>query len=137
MEFKEWVILESKKTVVSFDFDGVLHQSMVEGTTHPDQFVSADLEPRPDIHKKVRSEAKKHSLVVVTARDHGSEKIVWEFLDKHLSGLFQEVYTTHGGSKVGILEKIGAIRHYDDKDLTEDLKNSSVSFVHSPLFPNT
>lgn len=124
-----------KEEVVSFDFDGVLHTSIWPGTTHPTEFWSADLEPRKELHEKVREEKNAgHQLVVVTARDDNMEDIVWEFIERHLPGIFKEVYTTNGGPKANLLMRIGAIRHYDDKDMTQELADTCVEFIHTPLW---
>ena len=64
------IIKEYKKFrgVVSFDFDGVLHTSMIPGTLHPINFILPDTwKPNLKLHDILRKEKKYFNRV---AYDH-------------------------------------------------------------------
>lgn len=103
-----------KRKIVSFDFDGVLHTSMAgPNSTAPYDFWTSDLEPNGIIFQKVKEEARRNKVVVVSSRDPGMESIVWEFIQKYNLPI-SAVYCLGSGAKLPALENIGAIRHYDD-----------------------
>ncbi len=108
--------------VVTFDFDGVLQLRS--------PFVSLDaMEPRPDIHDAVRREAETNSIAIVTGRSDRSVADLRRFVDLHNLPI-SDIVTTNGDSKVPALERLGAIRHYDDdKDVRDELADTSVEFV--------
>jgi 8-oxo-dGTP pyrophosphatase MutT (NUDIX family) len=129
LTFKEWV----DEPVVSFDFDGVLHIDVYPGTPDPINWEDADLSPNYRIHKILKNEAKTNKIVVVTARCDNHKSIIWEFI-RNYNLPIEEVYATCGYPKKDILQKIGAIKHYDDKDMTYELEGSGVDFIHVDPF---
>lgn len=128
MRFKMW--LEQERPIVSFDFDGVLHSSLIPGTTHPESFWDSDSwKPRLDMHQKLREEAADNDVVVVSARDSGMEDAMWEFIQKHNLPV-KAIYVTNDRPKWSTLQKIGAIRHYDDSPRVRDeLAGKPIEFV--------
>ena len=78
------IIKEYKKFigVVSFDFDGVLHTSMIPGTLHPLNFhLPNTWKPNLKLHDILRQEQKTHKVIIVTARDTWNKPEIKEFLD--------------------------------------------------------
>lgn len=124
-------------TIVSFDFDGVLHTDMVPGTNDPVQFDSPILTPRHEYHDLLRQEAETHTIVVVTARSTHHEPVVWSFLKKHNLPV-TEVYCTNLRPKGDILQRLGVIRHYDDSPrVVADLTSRNIEVVQVPMVYDT
>lgn len=112
--------------VVSFDFDGVLHKSIFPGTIHPLPN-EIEYEPSLKMHKKLREEAEKNRILVISARDH-SDKI-WEFVKKYDLPV-DEVIVTAMMPKLPFFKKHNVIRHYDDnKELIPQMKGSGIELV--------
>lgn len=42
---------------------------------------------------------------------------------------FTKIYFTNNQSKLSILKKLNVIRHYDDRDISDELKNSGIQFM--------
>jgi uncharacterized HAD superfamily protein len=126
------IITEYKKFrgVVSFDFDGVLHTSMIPGTLHPLNFrLPKTCKPNLKLHDILRNEQKTHKVIIVTARDTWNKPEIKEFLDMwnlHVD----EIITTDNRPKLDYLINNNVIRHYDDntKMITE-LKDSGIEFI--------
>jgi phosphoglycolate phosphatase-like HAD superfamily hydrolase len=126
------IITEYKKFrgVVSFDFDGVLHTSMIPGTLHPINFrLSKTWKPNLKLHDILRNEQKTHKVIIVTARDTWNKPQIKEFLDMwnlHVD----DIVTTDNRPKLDYLINNNVIRHYDDnpKMITE-LKDSGIEFI--------
>jgi len=71
MEFKLFLCESEKwKPIVSFDFDGVLHKSIIPGTIDPIDFYISDLVPHKAMHKQLHKEAEDHDIVIVS-RNYG------------------------------------------------------------------
>lgn len=124
------MFLEDEKGVVSFDFDGVLHHSLVPGTTHPMSYWNWEMwEPNKEIFKKIKEEAANHRIVVVSKRDDPHQKPMWDFIHAyHLP--IEQIYTTNNGPKRQILEQLGAIRHYDDDPrMAQELHGTNIQFI--------
>ena len=62
-------INESNKPCVSFDFDGVLHKSVI-GIHPTDMFHPETCTPSLNMFKQVKLESQNNDLVIVTARDN-------------------------------------------------------------------
>jgi len=113
--------------IVSFDFDGVLHQNVkvdrytpegkiyCYGPVSGDYTLWSNLVISPLILEKIEEEISAgHTLVIVSARD---QKYEWSAL-KHLDKLgirekFQQILCGCK-DKTKVLKKLGAIRHYED-----------------------
>ena len=126
------IITEYKKFrgVVSFDFDGVLHTSMISGTLHPINFLDTDSwKPNLKLHDIFRKEQRTHKIIVVTARDTWNKPQIEAFL--RLWNLYpDEIITTDSTSKKPYLMKNNVIRHYDDNPkLQTELAGTGIEFM--------
>ena len=71
---------------ISFDFDGVLHESMVasDRSAKPLDFTTSDLSPRHEYLDLLKEEiADGHDVAIVTARDECHRDVIRTFLDRH------------------------------------------------------
>ena len=121
---------ENTKPVVSFDFDGVLHTSMVSGTLHPINFTEPDTwEPNYLMHDILRKEQENNRIIIVTARNTWNKPEIEYFLKKY--NLFvDEIITTDEMPKKSFLLSRNAIKHYDDNtDLPKELKGTGIEFI--------
>ena len=144
MNFKEW--LEGKENeygkhirrpsskgdmrpVVSFDFDGVLHRDIYPGTHHPLSHYNPDMTPNMPMHQKLREEARQNKVVVTSARCPDTIPIMQQFIQNyHLP--VQEIVATCDGPKLPYLQRMQAIRHYDDNSRVGiELQGSGIEFV--------
>lgn len=121
---------ENTKPVVSFDFDGVLHTSMVSGTLHPINFTEPDTwEPNYLMHDILRREQKNNRIIIVTARDTWNKPEIKYFLEKYNLPV-DEVITTDEMPKKSFLLEHNAIKHYDDNiNLLNELKGTGIEFI--------
>ena len=122
------------KPVYSYDFDGVLHLDMVPDGQEPGLYHNRDFW-RPDtwppfeaMHRQLREQAAHATIVVVTARCRDNAAEVWAFLRLHDLPV-QAVHCTDDGPKRDVLLAIGAERHYDDRDYSQELAGSGVQFI--------
>jgi hypothetical protein len=122
--------LENDRSIISYDFDGVLHSSLHKGTTHPiDYYDWWDWEPYLKMHKMLRQDALSSTVVVVSARDPGMDTAMWEFI-KHYKLPVQSIHLTSDRPKWPILKKLGAIKHYDDSPkVARELQGKPIEFV--------
>ena len=119
-----------KEAVVSFDFDGVLHTSMIPGTLHPINFILPDTwKPNLKLHDILKKEQKTHKVIIVTARPHWNKLEIQDFLKKWNLKV-DDIITTNNMPKKPYLMKNNVIKHYDDnpKMITE-LKDSGIEFI--------
>jgi len=117
---------------VSFDFDGILHSSVIPNTLHPICFRDANKwEPRYDIFDLLLKEAETNEVYIVTSRNTTNKPEIMEFVIMHdlpVNGII----CGDGFPKTPNLVKLGSIRHYDDDaGLTEPLKRAGIEFIHS------
>jgi hypothetical protein len=121
---------ESNKPVVSFDFDGVLHTSMIPNTLHPINFTEPDTwEPNYLMHDILRKEQKNNRIIIVTARDTWNKPEIEYFIKKYNLSV-DEIVTTDEMPKKSFLLNRNAIKHYDDNlDLLNDLKGTGIEFI--------
>ena len=136
-----------KRPCVSFDFDGVLHLSMVKGTIHPlnyDDYKSWI--PSIKMHRILRSEHRAgNKIVLISARGkfgwipeddivYEMKPVIQKFLKKyHLP--VDQIILTSDQPKAQFLKNINTIRHYDDNwnliyELDEDTHFEFV-YVHN------
>ena len=121
--------------IISFDFDGVIHKSVIEGTTHPINFDKPTTwKPFEKMHGLLWELSETHRIIVVTKRTEYMRKDTQYYLDAF--GLpVEALYCTGGMDKWDLLEELGAIRHYDDDDYMideyeGDPKQSPVKLIH-------
>lgn len=128
VELDQQPVDEAVKPIVSFDFDGVLHRSVVD--IHPISWDKPEeWTPFEEMFAVMHEEAKANRIVVVTARDGCDMEHVWEFIKMHKLPV-EKVYCTDNGPKIPVLRNIDAIRHYDDnKKIENELKGSGIEFV--------
>lgn len=117
---------------VSFDFDGILHSSVIPNTLHPICYNRVHLwEPRYDMIDILLKEAETNEVYIVTSRNSENEPEIMEFVIMHdlpINGII----CGDGFPKAPNLIKLGSIRHYDDDiELTEPLKRAGIEFIHS------
>lgn len=116
---------KQKMPIVSFDFDGVLHNSVgvesrdsmgrVLGYGPKDFLKYKSWKPNYEIHKMIRKEAQNNKIVIVTARCSYYKDVIMEFLKMYgLNKYISRIYFTCMMSKVPYLKSIKAIRHYED-----------------------
>lgn len=120
-------INESNRPCVSFDFDGVLHKSVI-GIHPTDMFHPETWTPSLNMFKQVKLESQNNDLVIVTARDNWNRPELETFV-KMYNLPFTKIYFTNNQSKLSILKKLNVIRHYDDRDISDELKNSGIQFM--------
>ena len=125
---------DPNKPIYSYDFDGVLHLDMVPDGQEPGLYHNRDFW-RPDtwppfeaMHRQLREQAAHATIVVVTARCQHNAAEVWAFLRLHDLPV-QAVHCTDDGPKRDVLLAIGAERHYDDRDYSQELAGSGVEFI--------
>lgn len=118
------------RDVVSFDFDGCLHTSIVPGTTHPINFNQPDSwEPFELMHAAVKKEhAAGNKVIVITARDEEDKPFLWQFIKKYELPI-EEIICTNDNPKLADIVVSGAFRHYDDaKVLGRGLSKHGIEF---------
>ena len=124
---KTFQLFENEKPVISYDFDGVMH-THVTGID-PVSFTDVDSwTPHEEMHRSLKEDAKTHRIVITTARHPSTNKHLWEFIKRHDLPV-EEIYATDLGDKLPYLKECGAIKHYDDRDMTEELEGSGVEFI--------
>lgn len=129
-------LFENFKPIISYDFDGVLHVSVIG--VHPIDFVHPDRwVPFTEMHEQLREDAKDHKIIVVTARPEDTNEFLWEFIKMHDLPV-EEIYAVNNGPKTPILISTGAIRHYDDNEgMRNALKPTGIEFVLVNPFKRT
>jgi hypothetical protein len=115
-------------TIVSYDFDGVLHLDVIG--IHPIDFRAAadELRPARRMVEMLRRDARDHEIVIVSARSYDGP--ILDFVRHH--GLpVKRVYVTNNGDKMPLLRRLGAIRHYDDnRDMVDELLSFDTLELH-------
>jgi hypothetical protein len=119
------------KKTISFDFDGVLHKSIIRGTIRPKIYDDYDnFEPNLEIIDKINELSKTHTIVVVTSRQNYDTVNIWKFIRNNNINIY-EVFTTDGDrvKKSYILRNIKALQHYDDNiQIKNDVEKSGTIF---------
>jgi hypothetical protein len=124
----EYKLFEDEKSVISYDFDGVCHISVVG--LHPTDFIDSDKwVPFTEMHEQMREDAKTHRIIVVTSRPPATDEYVWEFIKKYDLPV-EQVYATDNEPKTPLLKGLNVVKHYDDNiELREPLKQAGIEFV--------
>lgn len=124
------LFLEEARPTISYDFDGVLHTSMIPGTIHPINFYDwRSWEPYKAMHSQLRKDAQLADIIVVSSRCPDNEDVMWQFIRTHQLPV-EDVYCTCMKPKIDYLKNAGAIKHYDDDPKMErELQGSGIEFV--------
>ncbi len=122
------------RPIISFDFDGVIHKSVIEGTTHPINYDKPNTwTPFEKMHSLLWELSEDYRIIVMTKRPEHMRKHTQYYIDAF--GLpVEHLYCTGGMDKWDLLEELGAIRHYDDDEYMIDEyegnpKDSSVKLI--------
>lgn len=119
------------RKVISFDFDGVLHRSVIQGTTDPINYDQPkSWSPFKESFDIIFKEALKgNKIVIVSKRMESMNLFIAEFVDIHKLPV-SEIHCTNCQSKYHKLKNLKVDTHYDDcEDLIEELEGSGISFV--------
>ena len=116
--------------IVSFDFDGCLHRSVVHG--HPiGRENYRKWIPFSEIIQKVYEELRHHEVVIVTARDSYEIPYIQGFL-KHHKIPITKIFCTDNEPKLETLKMLKVIRHYDDSlRVKKELEGSNIEFIQT------
>ncbi len=116
---------------VSFDFDGVLHKSMIPGTLEPLGYNQAsDFEPNYKMHEKLREYAQSGLVYIVTKRDVLDSPLLQEFVKLHHLPV-RDIYFTNNKPKLPVLQQLNISKHYDDdKSMAGELRKAGIEFVY-------
>jgi hypothetical protein len=119
----EWKDENDYRPIISFDFDGVIHKSVIEGTTHPINYDQPTTwKPFEKMHSLLWELSETHRIIVMTKRTEYMRKDTQYYIDAY--GLpVETLYCTGGRDKWDLLEELGAIRHYDDDEYMIDEYN--------------
>lgn len=123
--------LKDFRRIISYDFDGCLHLTVDKYGNPLGYFMSVDLlKPSISMIKQLKEDSKLSDIVIVTARNRGDEWYIQEFIDLWKLPV-QHIFCTNDTSKLPILLKINAIKHYDDNPRVErDLLGSDIQFSY-------
>ena len=133
----------SEREVVSFDFDGVLHLSMISGTIEPLDDTNYDTWiPSENIHQVLLNEHKKgNKIIIISSRakffyDFEEDKVyntkdsIKKFLKMYNLPVEDIILTNNYPKKIFLIHN-NVIRHYDDNvNLKYDLWNTDIEFVY-------
>lgn len=116
--------------IISFDFDGVLHKSVIG--IHPINFDKPNTwEPFKEIHTLIKELSKDNEIVILTMRNEWMRTWMHEFINMYDLPI-SRIYTCEEFDflpKRDILEKIGATEHYDDNpEMITEMRGSKVKF---------
>lgn len=126
--------LDPNKPTVSYDFDAVLHIFVAEdrkerGYYYPLAYHEPEMmTPFRKMHEQLRRDAVSNNVVITTARSPACIPTVKRFVQMHNLPVCK-IYCTSLQPKRPVLVAIGAVKHYDDRDLTKELAGSGVEFV--------
>ena len=116
--------------IISFDFDGVLHKSVIG--IHPINFDKPNTwTPFNKIHTLIRKLSKDNEIIILTMRNDWMRNWMQEFINMYDLPI-SRIYTCEEfdySPKRDILEKVGAIEHYDDNpEMVFEMIGSNVKF---------
>jgi len=128
MNFRKFI--EANQFLFSFDFDGVLHTSMVPGTIHPLNYDKWETwKPYKAMHNQMRKDAQIADIIVVSSRHPDDEDVMWKFIRAYNLPV-EQIHCTNMEPKLPILQNAGAVRHYDDNpNLKRELEGSGIEFI--------
>jgi len=117
------------RSVVSFDFDDVLHYA--PGGNPIDFWKWESYVPRePYLAELQRLSNEGYRIIIVSHRDPGMEGPIMQFAGRHNLSLDGVYCVGVRGSKLEVLQNEGAILHYDDSPyVAEELVGSDIELV--------
>ena len=124
----------SNRKIISFDFDGVLHKSIIKGTFHPIDYWDFDnLIPNYTVIEKVFEEYHKGNKIIVVSSRCNFENLIKtgisEFIKKYNLPI-KDIYLTDDKPKIPLLENLGVSKHYDDNYMMiNNFCGSNIEFV--------
>lgn len=118
---------EDNRPIISYDFDGTLHLDVV-GYDPISLTDWSNWKPFTEMFVQMKKDAKNHKIVITTARPKEFNKYVWDFIHKYNLPV-EEVIATNNKDKAPYLKKMGVIKHYDDKNISDSLKGTGIHFV--------
>lgn len=126
---KRYNLFESERPTISYDFDGVVHQSVIGldpiNFDQPESWV-----PFTKMHDRMKEDSKSHRIIIVTARRKTCDQHLRDFI-KMYDLPVEEIFYTDNSSKVPILLQQKAIKHYDDNlGLAMPLRSAGIEFIH-------
>jgi len=120
------------KNVISYDFDGVLHKSIIPGTIHPSNYQDyKNFIPNLEIIEELNKQSKNHDIIILTSRQKYEIPNLWEFV-RNWDINISDIFTTDGDTikKSYILKSLKAIKHYDDNiAIKNDVEKNGIKFV--------
>ena len=121
------------KDVISYDFDGVLHTSVVPGTIHPVSFDDWESwQPNKTIFDQLNKEVEDgHTIIVVSSRNGYMIPDMNSYIRKYKLPI-KDIFLTENDyiKKSFILESLDVIKHYDDnKDIKTEVESVGTQFV--------
>jgi hypothetical protein len=124
--------LNNFKEIISYDFDGTLHLTVDRFGNPLDFYMDvALLKPNMPMLDMLRKEAEDFKIVIVSARNIGDEDYILKFV-KLWKLPVSDVFCTHNQTKLPILQKLKAVKHYDDNPKVErDLLGSEIEFKYT------
>lgn len=123
-------IFESQRPVISYDFDGCLHRSVTGLDPHSFTDWKSWI-PYEEMISQLREDAKTHRIVVVTARGKLDLPGAEDFI-KHYNLPVEEIIATNNRPKYADLQRIGAVKHYDDNaKMKDELERMGIEFVQA------
>lgn len=121
----EFPVEAPKSSIVSYDFDGVLHLSIkpspdfyrkVEEAVYSplDSKISELIPYRENLVQLVEDAVSDYQVIIVTGRSKSEEKVVVDFLTRY--GVMEYIKEIHYdvADKVSFLKKLGVVKHYED-----------------------
>jgi hypothetical protein len=129
--FAKW-LENTDISVVSFDFDGVLHKD-VDENGHIINFYTSNLTPYLKMHEVLINEAKSNKVILVSARnkDGRMDKVAIDFCNRYSLPISEFFFTWSTKAKPGVLKEQKVVRHYDDSLILKGLlAGSEIEFIY-------
>ena len=117
---------DDTRPIISFDFDGVLHKSVIKGTTHPINYNKPNTWlPFEKMHDLLFKLSENYRIIVVTKRSEHMRPATEYYINSFALPV-EKLYCTGGIDKWDLLESLGVIIHYDDdKNMIYEYKGMS------------
>jgi hypothetical protein len=119
------------RSIISYDFDGVLHKSIIPGTIHPSNYPDYDnFIPNLEMIEQLNEQSKTHDIIILTSRQNYEIPNLWIFSKKHKINI-TDIFTTDGDTikKSYVLKSLNAIKHYDDNiAIKTDVEKNGIKF---------